>query len=349
MNSPELEQVLAIYGLGKVRALCHVEGGVVDENWVVETDGGRYFLKRRHPRRHQSEQLIHAQHALMVWLRQRGFPAPRIVPTTEGRSYLRLAGQVYEVEHYIDGVPYKHDRPEHLDEAARMMGRYHQCVEGYAPEAFRARDVLYDAAVAGEALDRLCRAWLVDQDAALTRVASRLKALVEDLALRFSGHGPLPHRVIHGDYHGGNLLYRGDQIVGVVDYDKANWQPRVAEVAETLIYFSAPRKVQMAHLVYPGALNRERFARFVHNYATMAGLEPDEARAVPDYVECIWLTMALRRLLERTESRPAVAAQALHEVLALGTWAVLNASKMAQIAGEAVRQAGSEYDQGCNL
>jgi Ser/Thr protein kinase RdoA (MazF antagonist) len=331
----ELEQVLCFYALGEVRNLRRAEGGFVDDNWIVESGSGRYFLKRRHPRRHQSEHLIRAQHELMAWLRQQGFPAPCIVPTIRGDTFLQLAGQVYEVTRYIEGVTYKRDRSDHLDAAARVLGRYHQCVKGFAPEAFLERDVLYDPVGAHWALDQLCRAWEVDQDPALAQVARRLRARVDDLAVRFARHGELCHLVIHGDYHGGNLLYCGDQIVGVVDYDKANWQPRVAEVAEALIYFAAPRTDQMVHLVYPGLLNRERFARFLRNYATAVDLEPDEAQVVPDYVGCIWLTMSLRRLWEREQNRPAGAVQALHEALALGTWASINAPQMAQIAGTA--------------
>ena len=76
-------------------------------------------------------------------------------------------------------------------------------------------------------------------------------------------------------------------IIDVVDYDKARWQPRVVEVAEALICFASPRLGHMKRLVYPGFLNWESLACFLHHYGRAMTLEENEVRALPDYVRCI--------------------------------------------------------------
>jgi homoserine kinase type II len=137
--------------------------------------------------------------------------------------------------------------------------------------------------------------------------------------------------VIHGDYYYDNLLFDGDRIVGVVDYDKARWQPRVVELAEALIYFASLRPGHLEHLVYPGFLDWEVFSRFLRNYARAAALEANEAHALPDYIRCIWLSVSLQRLLERG-TPPAEAEEALQEVLALGDWAKAHDRRMVELA-----------------
>ena len=185
----------------------------------------------------------------------------------------------------------------------------------------------YNAAVVAN----LIVAWGLGQDPDLAHIVRQLEAHAAGLATRFAGHGQLPHLVIHGDYYAGNLLFEDDRIVGVVDYDKVRWQPRVVELAEALIYFASPRPSHLKHLVYPGFLNWESFTCFLHHYAHAVTLDESEAHTLPDYVRCIWLQISLQRLLEKG-SRPPEALEALREALDLGDWARANAQQIIEIA-----------------
>jgi len=337
-----LAQVLGFYRLGSLQTARRLEQGFVDDNWIAGTDRGRFFVKRRHPRRRQSGHLIRAQHVLMQFLRQRGFPAPIIIPTTGGETFLLIDGDVYEIAEWIEGTPYDRERPAHLVAAGETLGQYHTLVKELMFPALRGRAELYCPANARTALGRLREAWQIDRDPGLLETANEIEAQIEALAARFAEHTMLPRRIIHGDYHGGNLLFQGDRIVGVVDYDKINWQPRIAEVAEALIYFSSPRPGHLRYLVYPGFLERRPFARFLQSYARASRLDEDEIQALPDYVWCIWLSMSLYRLWQRQPQRPpgrpSGAAEALEEVLALGAWASAHRRQITTVAGSAMEK-----------
>jgi homoserine kinase type II len=345
-----LVRVLACYDVGQFKAAHRIERGFVNENWIVETTQGRYFLKRRPPHLRQPDApavalavaiaVIRAQHALMARLRERDFPAPAVAPTIHGET-LHVAGdEFYEVHEYIEGEPYDHGRPAHLAEAAVTLGRYHTCVQGFAPRALRDLGELYTPAILKANLSKLSEAWSLQPPASdfqpPTSNLQQLEAHVADLAARFAqapALGSLPHLVIHGDYYAGNLLFEGDRIAGVVDYDHARLQARVVELAEALIYFASPRPGHLKHLVYPGFLQWEPFTRFLRHYARVVTLEENEVRALPDYVRCIWLAISLQRLWEKG-ARPAWGTQALQEVLALGDWARANAQRMSESARE---------------
>jgi len=336
LTEAELIRVLGCYPLGEFKAARRPEHGFVNDNWIVETSRGRYFLKHRYPSLCRPD-FIRAQHALIAWLRQGGFPAPTLVPTTDGETFLMLDGEYHDVQAYIEGGPYDHDRSAHLEEAAVTLGRYHALVEGFAPAALCHPGDLYNPAMLSANLTSLAQAWQLDRDPNLARIASQLAAQARDVGTRFARHGALPHLVIHGDYYAGNLLFDGDRIVGVVDYDKARWQPRVVELAEALIYFASPRPGHLKHLVYPGFLKWEPFTRFLHAYTHVVVPDEDEVQALPDYVQCIWLQISLQRLLEKGP-RPPAALEALQEVLALGDWSSANAPEMIEISHSAVRE-----------
>jgi homoserine kinase type II len=327
-----LAQALSHYTLGELRSCQRVKSGNVDENWIVGSSRGRLFVKRRHPRRRQPEPTIRAQHALVARLRESTFPAPATVPTTKGSPFLDLEGDVYEVWQYVEGRSYDSARPAQLEAAAETLAWYHSCVQDFEPASFRDAGPLYSPAQTRSELDRLSQAWQLDQDPGLSRASHRLASRIDALAVHFGKHGDLPKLVIHGDYHGGNLLFAGDRVVGLVDYDKANWQPRITELAEALIYFASPRPGHMRNIVYPGFLDQGRFVRFIKVYAGALGIREREACALPDYICCIWLFWSLRRSLERAAHRPENASPALQETLALGTWASINRDRIIQIA-----------------
>ncbi len=350
-----LQRVINHYDLGELRSAQRLECGFVNENWVLETTSGRYFLKRRHPDL-RNPSIICAQHALIQHLRQAGFPVPAIQHVVSGETFLVLDGEFYEIQQYIEGAPYEHANSVHFQAAAALLGYYHACIQAFAPQQLCELSDLYNPAILTKTLTNLREAWELDQDPALTRTWLQLEALAAALATLFAEHDQLPCLIIHGDYHAGNLLFEGDRIVGLVDYDKACWQPRVVELAEALIYFASPHPGHMKHLVYPGFLEWDKFTSFLWYYSwkgcskqmepvglvefpeldlardeadsvPFTFLKDNEVHALPDYICCIWVSVSLQRLLEKG-SRPAVALDALQEVLELGEWGTQNRTRI---------------------
>lgn len=326
----ELARVLRYYPSGELQNARRVEQGFVNENWVVNTTRGRFFLKRRHPSLRQRD-LIVAQHELMRRLRRSGFPAPTIIATIRGDTFLVLDQEWYEMQGYIEGEPYDHHRREHLEEAALTLGKYHKLIDGFAPEALCHVNELYTPATARTLLARLTQTWHLAQDPTGAEISQQVKSHIADLTARLADHRILPRLVIHGDYYADNLIFEDDRIVGVVDYDKACWQPRVVELAEALVYFASPRPGYMKHIVYPGVLNWDPFMCFVQSYAETAALGAGEMDALPHYVRSIWISAALRRLVE-SDGRRHHTCEALLEVLELAEWATDNAEQMIDIA-----------------
>jgi Ser/Thr protein kinase RdoA (MazF antagonist) len=278
---------------------------------------------------------------MVARLRESGFPAPVAVLTSEGLPFQVLEQDIYEVWEFIDGKPYNPGHPSHLEAAAQTLAQFHMCIDGFESPALCVAGPLYSPGRIRGVLGRLRQAWEIRPGSDLAQVASRLETGIGALQERFDKHGLLPHLIVHGDFHGGNLLFCDARVVGLVDYDKASWQPRIAELAEALVYFASPVEAHMHHVVYPGFLDEGRFAHFAGIYARTAGMLASEAQALPDYINCVWLYWSLRRLLEGAPKQSEHVQLALHEVLALGTWVTVNREKMIQM--------GVEYDRGSNL
>lgn len=353
MIDEALARVLSHYDLGQPETVQPVKGGLVDDNWVIGTGCGRYFLKRHHPVRSDPDRL-RAQHALVRRLRAAGFPAPNIQLAHSGESLLILDGRAYELQDYIDGDAYDPGRPSHLEAAGATLARYHMLLEGFAPPALCSREPLYTPVQLHLYLACLCESWRVVQDPDLALIARQLWLKADRLAARFAGYEGLPYRVIHGDYWAGNLLFEGDRVIGVLDYDKTSWQPRLAELAEGLVYFASARPGHFRHLVYPGFLRWEPFGRFLRAYATAGDLSEAEILALPDTLCLLWFSVSIKRLWQGLRTRyspgredrlqdqppcrPAEALVALQEVLALVEWAMVHSRQMVEIAQSVVHE-----------
>jgi Ser/Thr protein kinase RdoA (MazF antagonist) len=330
----DLNGVLAYYDLGDPLGAQPAERGYVNATWDIDTTSGRYFLKRYHPSLRNTA-TIRTQHTLIEHLRRSDFPAPAVLHTITDDTLLISNGEYYEVQEYVEGDFYSHEQPAHLQEAARVLGRYHSITAGFQTIALRRKE-LYGPVFLRRNLGKLVTAWGLEYNPSFTTVIRQLASQTDDLETRFTTHGSLPHLVIHGDYYADNLLFRDNCIVGVVDYDKAGWQPRVAELAEALVYFASPRPGPTKHIVYSGPLEWKTVERFLLHYTSVIKLNENEIRALPDYVGCIWMQVSLRRLLEQ-HRRPAYAAEALREASTLGEWAAVNAERMIDMVERMIR------------
>ncbi len=329
LSEQETTAILGAYDLGKLARYAYIERGYVNDKWLVEAERGLYLLKRRHTSLRKLA-LVQAQHALVRHLRRQGFPAPALVRSRSGNTFLVHGGEVYEMQEYVPGAPFDVAKPAHLTAAARMLGAYHNAVRGFGHPALQRTAERYGAI----ALSRIVKALLAEwRPAMMPEIETQVRRLDEhlrDLEGRFLELTHLPGRVIHGDYHGANLVFQEQRVVAVVDYDLAHWCTRVLEVAEAIIAFCTDDRLGLQHVVYPGALDLELVGGFVTAYVEEAPLSEAEIGALPDMLRTIWLCASLDPPLEPPLILSA-AHRALPEILTLAEWARSHAAELVEV------------------
>jgi Ser/Thr protein kinase RdoA (MazF antagonist) len=213
-----------------------------------------------------------------------------------------------------------------------VLARYHRLVAGFDDPLLHLSYARYHP----DTLEAIVARLIGDRDRLSRRqrgIAERLRRHAAEIQARLAGFDLLPSLVIHGDYYSGNLIFRDNKIVGVLDYDLAHWAPRVVEVAEALIYFAredlrrtrgAPR---FRHIVYAGWVDLDLVSRFIAAYRQEGELTPAEIRALPDVMRLIWLSASLSPPL-RPRLRMDRDAEALTEVLTLADWARENSQAL---------------------
>jgi len=321
--------VLQHYDVGRFRQRRRIPSGYVSDHWWVETTAGQYFLKRRHASRGKPRE-VEAQHALMQFLRVAGFPTPAVALTRHATTFVEHQNQIYELHHYIAGDLCDVARPTHWAVAVSTLASYHHLVGGFDHPLLHWPRERYGPTTLAEIIERILQAWQTQVQKELQVWIARLREHASDLADRLSEFRQLPQLVIHGDYYAGNLIFQGDRLVSVVDFDLAHWCFRATELAEALIYFATERPARLKHIVYSGVLDLEAVERFLRTYSRALRPSELEIRALPHLIRTIWLCASLAPPLKPPLGVEA-APHALPEILMLADWSLAHAEDMIEI------------------
>ncbi len=286
----ELATVLSHYDLGVIQSIkSFPRGSRKAPKLVLNTDKGRVLLKRRAHGKNDAHKVAFG-HQLQLFLAAQHFPLPTLIGTTkDNNSLLQWEGAIYEVFEFISGNNYDSSLEATAD-AGRVLGLFHKLLRDYEPHfkpakgsyhASRAVDTAVETmphtlaattpSAAGQADD------IVDLVAWMAQQYKRAAAAVND-----AGLPDWPVQIVHGDWHPGNMLFRGPRVVAVIDYDAARMQQRVLDIANGALQFSIlggrddPDR-------WPDHLDISRYKRFVLGYEADPAcvLSRAELRAIP--------------------------------------------------------------------
>jgi homoserine kinase type II len=231
----DVPALFAHWSHARPRAVTVPEDGVLNQTFVVDTDGGRYVLRAYRPLRRER---IRREHALIAYVAGHGLPAPGPLPSRDGETLLERDGRFYALFPYVEGrrVPRPVLTGKEAAATGRFLARLHDVLAGYAGPCPTERELSSppDRARTVAEIEDLLRLVPPDDAVARGRLESRRAWLLERPA---PGHPDLcgiPFQVLHGDYQETNLFFDDAGVCGVIDWDQAYRGPRGWEVVRAL-------------------------------------------------------------------------------------------------------------------
>lgn len=314
LTHDEISRVLAHYDVGELRSVRAANRGMINETAFIETSVGRFVIRRN--RRVSGLQSITFRHRLFDWLRQRGFPAPRILPARNGETMVIVNDRVYELSIFIIGDEFNPARPQQLSDIGRVLASYHRAVAGF-PDLPPASTPRYLPSSLRSLTERLITRDLLGE---LTIPLHWYERRIADLCHKLSdeAYTALPHLLIHGDVHRDNLIFRGDAVAALIDYDQVCVDARLVDVADALVDMAigTPPPGWSTWGVYRAPLDLERVRLLLHAYNAIMPLSRQEATALTVMLEVVWLQGNLRRTLSTPDAEPEYHL----ELLGQGQW-----------------------------
>lgn len=256
----EIDAVLARYELGAVRSVRELARGTpVSPKAVVECARGTLLLKRR-ARGVDAPDRVAFSHDLMLSCLRRGVCVPPLVGTRDANNSMVQVGddRVYELFVFIEGGADPRT-PAAAEGAGSLLGELHAAMDAAAGS------LGWPAPVEGAAVDP----GRADGHPGLDdEVRPVIRGVLERAARRVPGDD---RGLVHGDWHPGNLVFRGDEPVAVCDFDHARLGSRTREVAQGLAQFSLKRGGPSDPPErWPAEADLERLAAHWRGYAAAA-------------------------------------------------------------------------------
>lgn len=204
-----------------------------------------------------------------------GLPVPSALRLANDARYLLIQGHPALLVPRLRGAHVKHASPAQCTAAGAMLARIHRAGSN-APVPRRARD---------------CDWWLPTFAALAptlaTDVRNELEAALADATQTFAACDTLPQGLIHGDYFRDNVLFDGNEIVGVLDFFHAAQDLFAWDLAIALNDWT----------MADGQPDAERASFMLAGYDDLRALGPEERAALPALRRAAAARFWLSRLL----------------------------------------------------
>ena len=224
----EILRVLEQYPTGSVQSIREMIAGSSEApKAVIECERGKLLLKRR-ARGLEHASLVGFAHEVILGCLERGVCVPPIIGTTaDNNSMCQIGDQTYELFVFIEGTMFDQS-VEHARQAGMLLGELHSVMD----EVTTSFEPTVETKVVNP--DRVVG---LDLSADVLDRAKRVLEYGFD-AHRANARGPA---IVHGDWHPGNMIFDGPEIISICDFDNCRKGSRDRELAQALVYLSMKR------------------------------------------------------------------------------------------------------------
>src|SRR5258706_3054039 len=282
-SAEELTIVMSHFDIGIIEAITeYPRGSRKAPKLLINAEQGKFLLKRR-ARGKDDPFKVAFSHALQLYLAGKQFPLPHLIGTKrENNSMLQWRNGVYELFEYIPGQGYPQTLEATFD-SGRVLGLYHKLLVDFKTD-FQPPAGSYHLAPSVEAGLRQIPTTLsgsageADLSALLTFLLESYRYAADEVERM--GIDTWPRQIVHADWHPGNMLFRDNHVVAVIDYDAARLLPRIIDIANGALQFSILGGDEDVSK-WPEYIDESRFKRFLRGYDEVMLLSQAEIRTLP--------------------------------------------------------------------
>lgn len=211
LGAEELATLLQNYGVGELISAKGIAEGVSNSNWLIETSGrdgnGGRFILTMYERRIEIDDLPFFL-GLLDHLAELGCAVPATIHDNAGKAWRQLDGKALALIEFLPGVSPTSPTPQQAYAVGRALAEIH--LAGQSFDQCRPNDLTPEHALA------------ILESCGAKRIAEIDEDLPQFLQLgrQLVWHWPtdLPRSIIHSDLFSDNVLMRGNEVSGIIDF-----------------------------------------------------------------------------------------------------------------------------------
>ena len=278
----ELAVVLSHFEIGQIEAVQeYTRGSRKAPKMLITSEQGRFLLKRR-ARGRDDPFKVAFTHAIQLHLANKQFPLPHLIGTKkDNNSMFQWRVGVYELFEFIPGQGFPQTLEASFD-AGHTLGLFHKLLLDFTTQYQPPTGSYHSADVIKQGLQTLRTNLLSAGIKEHKELGEYLSDLYEQAAnnVEKDGIGKWPRRVCHADWHPGNMLYRENRVVAVIDYDSSRLLTPIIDIANGALQFSVIYGEDDVN-TWPEYLDESRFKQFLTGYEEVTILSQAEIKVMP--------------------------------------------------------------------
>jgi homoserine kinase type II len=225
VSAEEMAALLLRYDAGTLTSAKGIAEGVENSNFLIDTSGGRdgeRFILTLYEKRVDAGDLPFF-FALLDHLAENGVPVPRAIRDHDNVQLQHVAGRPGCLIEFLPGVSVSHPNPAQAHAAGEALGQMHAALANFTLDRSNT--------MGPAGWHELAAKCGYDLDAIAPGLSARVAAELEWLDGAWPHH--LPRAVVHADLFPDNVLMRGNDVGGLIDFYFACTEVRAWDVAVT--------------------------------------------------------------------------------------------------------------------
>jgi homoserine kinase type II len=275
LNKAFIEELADDYNFGRTTKITGIPEGSINSNYQIEAGRG-HFLVRVDEVKGESD--LRREIDLLAFLRKHAFPCPHPLQDRMGRFYRDYKSKCTSVFRFYDGrvISPARLRSTQLETIGRTLGELHTIGKGYK----KGIDNRFS-------FERVADLYLGVRDR-LPNYFRKITRTLEDEIEYLTQYleNKLPKGIIHGDLFADNLLFRGEKLTAMLDFDAACRGKFIFDIATAV----------NALCFVDGNYSLDRFRYVLHGYESVRTLSLAEWDAFPNELRYSSLRFTITRL-----------------------------------------------------
>jgi homoserine kinase type II len=263
------------FALGDLTSVTGIKNGSVNTHYLLETKRGRFFVKIDEIK---GDLEVKQELDLLFYLKKQGFPCLQPIKSKTGRHYLELDQKILTISRYLEGTELAVEalNAPHLSALGNTLANLHLIGRGYK-----------------KGIDNrfgFNRIVMIYREAR-RQLPAHLKHIVRVLDDEFSYlenylDNNLPKGIIHGDLFPDNVKFKGNRLVGVLDFEAACRGKLIYDLATAV----------NALCFVDGRYRIDRFEALISGYETLRPLSLPEWDSFPNELRFSALRFTVTRI-----------------------------------------------------
>jgi len=261
LKREDFDNVLKNYAIGRYKSHKHIDWALQNTVYLVNTTGGKYILKIFEQ---SGIDFIKFQVRIIDYLASKGIPVAKISKSSENKDILFYKNKLIIIQKFLLG-----NKPEEFDsKLTKNIATIFSLMSRY----------LLKLKLKGKYVWRVDHQFKPNKD---KRVSSILGINFKDAEknllqqLRKINRKKLRKSVIHGDFHGPNLLVKDNKLNAIIDWDDCHEDYLAYEIAVFI----------MDSFVTEKKADKEQIKIFFREYQKNLKLMAEEKKAIYYFVK----------------------------------------------------------------